>query len=81
MLQEDFGDVYIVVYNQIDREVKEQTIPVTIYHIEKQVEFLHNEIKELKNKLENEILSNEERSEIKIMLNILNQKIKVFKTI
>jgi hypothetical protein len=38
-----------------------QTIQVTIYHIEKQLEFIHNEIKEINNKLENEILSSEEK--------------------
>jgi predicted nucleic acid-binding Zn-ribbon protein len=36
---------------------KKQTIPVTIYYIKKQLKFIHNKIKELKNKLENEILS------------------------
>jgi hypothetical protein len=40
---------------------KKQTITVTIYYIKKQLKFIHNEIKKLKIKLENEILSDEER--------------------
>jgi tRNA A37 threonylcarbamoyladenosine dehydratase len=41
--------------------LKKQTIPVLIYYIEKQLEFLHNEIKEINNRLEIEILSSEEK--------------------
>jgi hypothetical protein len=59
--------------------INKQTIPVTICHIEKQLEFIHNEIKKINNKLENEILFSDERYEIKSTEIILNQNIKIFK--
>jgi hypothetical protein len=58
---------------------RKQTISVTLYRIEKQLEFIHNEIKEINNRLEKEILTNIERYKIKSKESILNQNIKVFK--
>jgi hypothetical protein len=59
--------------------LKKQTIPVTIYHIEKQLEFFHNEIKEINNRLEKEILSTKDRFKIKSKEIVLSKNLKVFK--
>jgi hypothetical protein len=59
--------------------LKKQTIPVTIYHIQKQLEFIHNEIKEINNRLEKEILSTNERFKIRSKEIFLNENQKKFK--
>jgi hypothetical protein len=58
-----------------------QTIPVTIYHIQKQLEFIHNEIKNINNRLENENLSTTERFKIKSKEIYLNGNLKNLKMI
>jgi hypothetical protein len=59
--------------------LKKQTIPVTIYHIQKQLKFIHNEIKEINNRLDIGVLSTNERLRIRSREIFLNENLKKFK--